>query len=596
MPTFSGASPQAVTPDPNSANPKGEGLYTMQSPDGRSVQIPYSKIQTVSPQGYRFANHGELARYARDHQADPVDENRVNQFIDKLPPWDPTKILMGLGTGVAKAAAGADRIARGNGALTRPEEMLQEAAATPTKGAGEALGEGVENAGEFFTGEELLGLASKALPFAERLKQATGLAQTLSKSPTLAKIARIGLSAIKQGTIAGGQTYVKTGGDAGAAGATAGLGAGGAVAADLVGATGSAISGMRKGAAAEAAPMVEREVGGVKIPVAEEAANAVATPTAAKSAEAYAALSKGILRDSLEKLETSPQQTENALNTTHDLTGTVRRQQEVLKPIYDNLNEATDGKFRELNSQVQSAKSLARAGDPEAVAAYKNKLAEMDDLLDKVPSIAGRKDLLQRVKDVWYQNNIIDDFAGKWDKNMNGAPGASKVANEQRGMNGNGLMADIQSTIKTYGRDRVEKGLGADRLAEWENIARWNQTNAKRKAFNMGVQEIASNLPKQSGITPFGKRATAMVAGGIVGHLAGASPYMGALGGEATYEATHAVLNAIKANPKIAQNFMFALESGASSAKYGPFIATMIQQYETEASRQRQADEQLQTQ
>ena len=207
--------PQAVSsPDPNAANPNGEGVYGMTSPDGRQVPIPYSKIQAVGRQGYRFASHGELAKYARDHAADPVDEERVQQFLDQHP-WEPASItinaLLGVGTGVTKTLAGADRMARGNGPLTRPEEALQTAAETPTKGAAQGAGEAAENVGEFFTGEELLGLVGKALPFAERLKQASGLAQVLDKNETLAKIVKIGMSAVKQGTVAGGQTLVKTG-------------------------------------------------------------------------------------------------------------------------------------------------------------------------------------------------------------------------------------------------------------------------------------------------------------------------------------------------------------------------------------------------
>jgi hypothetical protein len=39
------------------------------------------------------------------------------------------------------------------------------------------------------------------------------------------------------------------------------------------------------------------------------------------------------------------------------------------------------------------------------------------------------------------------------------------------------------------------------------------------------------------------------------------------------------VWNALKTNPKIAKNFLFALESGATRARYGPLIANMIAQH-----------------
>ena len=578
--------PATVAPATSPANT--EGLYAMHSPDGRAVQIPYSKVHTQMQNGYLFQDKPTLQQYARDQAADPLSEDRIDQFLDKHP-WfaAPVTLGKGLGIGLAKTLTGFDKTPE-----TGAETSMQMLAATPAKGLAEDVGEAGENVAEFFSGDELLGMlgkSAKLLPMAERLKAMTGIAQLMDKHPVLAALAKIGSTAVKQGTIAGGQTFVKTGGDAGAAAKAGGetaLMSGGLSA---LGAGGAAAKTAAAGVGAEAAPAVEKTAAGVKIPVAAEAANATATPTAAASAEAYGNLSREAIRDSVEKLADSPRQVEAALNSTHDLTGAVARQQEILKPIYDNLNEVTGGKFRQLNSEVQAAKTAARAGTPEAEAAYKSKLAEMDDLLDQVPSIAGRKDLLQTVKAAWTQNYVLDDFSGNWDRNLNGTPGASQVSNEQRGINGNGLMRDIQKTIATHGREKVEQALGPERLQEWENIARWNQTNAKRKAFNMGVQEVAKALPAP--MSEMGKRATAMVAGGAAAHVLGASPYMGALAGEATYESTRMVLNAIKANPKIAQNFMFALESGATAKRYGPFIAGLITKSQTEAQQQQQADE-----
>jgi hypothetical protein len=566
----------------------GEGLYGMTAPDGRPVQIPYSKVHTQIQNGYLFADKPTLQQYARDLAADPLHEDRVDQFLEKHP-WigAPVNGLLGAGTGVLKLVTGLDKTP-----TTRGETELQLAAARPTKGASQAGGEAAENVAEFFGGDELLSLLGKGaegLGIAEKLKNMTGMAQLLEKYPMLAKLAKIGSTAVKQGTIAGGQTFVKSGGDIGAAATAAGETALASGALSAAGATGAAIKTARAGVpAAEAAAPVEKEVAGVRIPVGAEAANATATPQAAKSAEAYGALSRQAIEEKLKAVADSPRQLEQALNSTHDLTGAAERSREMLNPIYDDLNESTDGRFRELNKEVGQAQKLSRTGKPEDVAAYQNKLREMDDLLDKVPSWAGRKEQLAAVKAAWRQTYILDDFAGSWDRNLNGAPGASKVSQEQRGINGNRLMDDIQRTIKTYGRAHVEEGLGADRLEQWENIARWNQTNAKRQAFNLGVQEVGKNLNKPTQMSEFGKRAASMVAGGAAAHVVGASPYMGMLAGEATYESTRVVLNAIKTNPKIAQNFMFALESGATAKRYGPFIAEMIQKSQTDKSDEQQ--------
>ena len=297
-----------------------------------------------------------------------------------------------------------------------------------------------------------------------------------------------------------------------------------------------------------------------------------------------------------------PQLAQDALNATRDYTGAAANMQsKVLNPIYDNLNELTGGKFRTLNADVQAAKGLARGGEPEAVANYKNKLAEMNDLLDQETG-GLPKDYLQKVKAAWRQQNVLDDIGWRLDRNLGGVPGASKASQVQRGINGRGLMRDLQAVVKIYGRDTIDQTLGTGRLENLEEIADRNMTDRQRAVFNGGIRTVAQELAKLAKEAPspalntkeivsqVGKRALAMTAGGAAAILSGHSPYWGVMAGEAGYETTQAVFNAIKTNPKIAQNFLFALESGATPARYGPFIATLIQQSETEASEEKQTE------
>ena len=594
---------QSAQPAGLTDNPKGEGTYAMKNPQGQTVPVPYSNVHHALDQGHLFADKGTLQKYARDHAADPLDESRVDQWLDKHPYLGlPVNLLAGAGTGALKTFTGLDTMPNEPGknkfeqADRRAETETLLAANTPTKGLGQGLGEGGENVGEFFSGEELLSLLGKAgaaMGMTQKLKTMTGLSQMLEKAPPIVpKLLKIGMSAVKQGTVGGAQTYAKTG-DVGAAATAAGetglLSAG----LNVTGATGAALKAARAGAPEVAAPMVEKVVGGVKIPVAEEAAKAAATPTAQASSEAYGALSRQTIEPHLTALNSAPQLVKDTLATTHDLTGASDRlQQKVLNPLYDTLNEATGGKFRTLNEEVQAAKRAARPGGAAELEAYKNKLGEMENLLDTETGGAVPKDYLGKIKNAWTTSYTLDDLGDMWDKNLNGAPGASQVSQTQRGINGNGLMADIQRAIKVHGRTRIEAALGPGGLENFEDIARYNQTNAKRKAFNMGVQTVAAALPEAKPIPDAAKGHAVAAVAGLATHLAGGPWYLGALGGEAGYYATQKVLNVLKTNPQVGRNFMFALESGATPAKYGPFIATMIQQHETQAARERLQSEQ----
>jgi hypothetical protein len=268
------------------------------------------------------------------------------------------------------------------------------------------------------------------------------------------------------------------------------------------------------------------------------------------------------------------------LDQIHDFTGAADRLAEVNDAGYSALDKITGGKFRALNAEVAAAQKASYKGVEGADALYKNKLAEMDDLIE---STKGKvtPETVQALKSSWRQTYQLRDFGNIWDRNLNGVPGSSNVSAEQRGINGKGLMRGLQQAVRNYGRSSIEESLGPGRLENLENIARMNQTNPQRAAFNKSVWDVVRNLSHGTLIGG--------AVGGAVGHYA-----EGAAAGTATaggIEGYNAVMNALKTNPKVAQNFLFALESGATAKRFGPFIAEMIQKNQTDASRERQAEE-----
>jgi hypothetical protein len=569
----------------------------MHDPAGIVRPVGYHQVHRALDAGFLFADKPNLQTYARDHAADPLDESRADQWIDKHPILGfPLAAATGAGKGLMKTLTGFDRPP-----TTRAETEAQMFAAQPARGLQEGLGEATENVGEFFTGEELLGMLGRAgtvMKAADKFKTVTGLAQLIEKVPMVGKLLKIGASAAKQGTISAGQTYVKTGGDTSAALTAGAAGAAAVPVLQGAGAVGSAIGTMRR-ASGEAA--------------AEEAAAAAARETAAtQSREAYAETARGAIRPHLEETNVArnvPQQEvmmnqpggkpavptgrmaatatgkpapaqidiDSVLRQTHDFTGAADRLTAINDEAYNQFDTATNGRFRQINGEVAAAQNAMRKGEQGAAQLYKQKLGEMDQLID---STGGEMtpEMKAAAKSGFRQSYVLRDFGNLWDRNLNGVPGASQASQAQRGINGKGLLTDLQRAVKLYGRPQVEAALGSGRLDNLEEIAQQNMTAAKRVQFNRGVWEIMKRL--HVGAVLGG------AAGGLVGHWAeGAAVGAGAVG-------TGEVINAIKTNPKIAQNFLFALQSGATAERYGPFIATMIQKAMTDSSLQQQQQEQ----
>lgn len=285
------------TPIP-AADPKAaEGLYAMKDPKGNPVMKRYSEVGPALDQGHLFADKQTLRTYAQDHAADPLSESRVDQWLDRHPYLGaPLNMIEGAGTGALKTWTGFDKTP-----TSRLETNLQMAAATPTKGFAQGVGDLAESAGEFLSGEELLGFLGKAaegVGVADKLKSVTGLAQLVQKFPMIGKLLKVGSSAVKQGTVAGAQTLAKTGGDTDAA-ATAALTAG------AIGGVAGGVSEGLQGAIARRATTME-DVGGVQTPVPAAVRNsATPTPAQASGQESIGNAARDALRGHLEEVNES---------------------------------------------------------------------------------------------------------------------------------------------------------------------------------------------------------------------------------------------------------------------------------------------------
>lgn len=450
-------------------------------------------------------------------------------------------------------------------------------------------------AAQWLGGEELLKLAGGAAKAGEaidataHLAQAGKVAKVLQENPRLAGLVTIGLKASKDALMSAGLNYAHTGSvqDALTAGATTGVLSGG------VGTATKALEPLAKEAPAPATKTIE----GVTVPVPKEA-EAQITPSAAKGAEAYAATARAATKPHLEsanafgerpvmmnqpggqpavpagtiRLENTPKvDVDRALNQIHDFTGAADQLTEAHSAAYDALDAATNGQFRALNADLAQAQKAAWKGGPDEQRAYQEAQRKMDTLLDNT-KIPIRPDELAAIKAGFRQSYLLRDFGNLWDRNLNGVPGASQVSQTQRGINGNGLMRSLQQTIRNTrgGRQVVEAALGPGRLENLEDIARLNQTNAQRKAFNVAVQNVARHLP------PGTNHFLAGTMGGAVGHMTGIGGWEGAAAGELGYLGYTRVMNALKTNPAIARNLIFAIRSGARPEFYGPMIANMV--------------------
>jgi hypothetical protein len=229
--------PNQTTPGATNTSPQVADEYSTPIPQGATTAPPQNEYSTPIPQGATttpptaesggiLSTLGNVATGAGKEFMHTVGS--VYDLASKIP-------------GVKTALATADKYA---GFSPEAEQNMHNTAQAPLQGTAENIGGGLETVGEFLLGDAALkGLSladrltkvSKVMKFVEqspRLAQALRLGISVGKAgaelspeerallqkyPTLARLAGVGLDAIRQGTVQAAQTGVKTGGDLGEA-------------------------------------------------------------------------------------------------------------------------------------------------------------------------------------------------------------------------------------------------------------------------------------------------------------------------------------------------------------------------------------------
>lgn len=599
------------------------------------VYIPYSKAlaimgnpqQHIGPRGmmvqaFNNGNSQALEKYGLSIHKDEAE--RILHDVETDPRlqgqgWKNTlysipevQAASGFMKSAARTVSGADTLVRkatghntptmsgvvagGKPPRTKVEQAVQDYGNTPTynpyQGVDDntanylsntqGLGGYAEDMGEFLSGEELLSALGKVVKAPVALADAAKIEQEIKKGSVAGRLFQ---TALKQGTVAGAQTYVKTGGDPNAAGQAALETAG--------------TSGVL-GAVSEGAGNVLRKF----------TPEAVAATPAVTGASAYGQQAAETIRPHLEavneaggtpqvKWEAGPGGVQGepmgmtnpppkidvdaALNRTGDFTRARQELADGLNSVQAHMDEVTGGQYTKLRNEVSAAQQRAYRGGPDEEGDYIEKINELDDLISKTGG-----DIKPEMKDAlragWRRYYLLGDITRKLDASLDGLPGDTKVSYEQRGINGKVLLKGLRSMILNpkIGRAGVAEALGGEeRLKALEAIGNATSTNAGRSALNKAMRVVAYNIPRVAGQYAGWK---------LTGHWLGAvtGGEVASAGVNASKEATARVMRAAMSNPQIANHLLFAVDSGARPENYGPLIGSMIQKWESQHSYEEQ--------
>lgn len=249
--------------------------------------------------------------------------------------------------------------------------------------------------------------------------------------------------------------------------------------------------------------------------------------------------------------------------------------QNAASPIYQKFDEATEGKFADLNRARTAA---GKRGDFTAKHDYEH---QIDQLIDETPGIS-RPDRLQATK-LWNKskvldglNDVVNDAANVDDKY------ASQVAGG-RVLSGVRMRNGMQQLIKRYGADRLESVIGKDGM---ENMTR--------------ISDLLNTPKAAQGLKGMSMSVLHNIAHGKVGGFAGAylghqlGGYEGALAGAyAGAKAERWMLQMAATSPRIGKLLDYAVRNGVSPKTAAAGISAAIIQENTPEKQEetKQSDE-----
>jgi hypothetical protein len=473
-----------------------------------------------------------------------------------------------------------------------------------------------ETVAELMTGEGEASAAGKAAGFSDQLLKGSKIAKILEDYPTINAAVQAGRAAAKStagrvvsgaatgatraGVEQGAQTYVKTGGDAEAA-----MRAGG---------TGAVIGGVFGGAS----PAVEdvagnllrrtqrllpgtEQIAGVEIPTATETTAKQFAPIASEVQpairQAFANQATRTLRDAVRRLGTGAEvvpvgdygQAADQLATHAD-------------GIYNDLDQLTEGRFRQINGEIQDAKHdyyLPNATSAEKAAAQARidgGMQRMDELLGgfEDPGFSAHtQQLANRARGAFADHYTLDTIHRATNKAFEypseaTAAGAGRTVNQLAGKTLTDQLNAMERSPQ-IGRDKLVSVLGEDGLANLHKLGDAANVPETREAVKNILTEMAGQAHTVGGKTGF--------AGGLIGYLLGGHWAQGSAvgyGAGATLGAGNVLyrraLSEAATNPTIGRMLTYAAQRGISPRYAARLIGIAINQPQNQppATQQRQ--------
>lgn len=360
------------------------------------------------------------------------------------------------------------------GELPDPESVT-----TPV-GFGEHVGYIGENIMEFFAGDEAL----KALSLAEKFQLAAKLTKLAESNPAIAKLIGAGLRATRTGAVSGAQEAAH-GGDTGDILTAAGTG--------FLTHTGS--EGL--GELSKLAKPIVKKIAGETLETAPKWKGAA---TAGKLAEANQQPAQRVIgataKDSAAPiLQKFGQQAPETITSFKDAAQAVEA---VSKPVFQKLDEISNGGFQAASNELKSANQIARRATSVAdLQAAEKSAADAQAKIDKIFADSEGKiapEDLKNARSAWRSKRVLEQLHSKIDQAFDMPQSASDISGATRTLDLSKLQGRLNAAFQKIPKQELETVLGKEGTKNLYELAQLGADPARAKTLGEIAQNIGQHL------------------------------------------------------------------------------------------------------
>ncbi|HEY3768884.1 MAG TPA: hypothetical protein VGN44_09435 [Candidatus Angelobacter sp.] len=385
-------------------------------------------------------------------------------------------------------------------------EAPASAAETQPEGVAEHVGFIGENLMEFIAGDEAL----KSLSLAQKLGVAVKIAKLSESSPTAAKLISAGLRATRTGTVSAGQEAAHGGdtGDVATAGATGFLSSVGSEGLGVL--SKLAKPGIKKiaGEALETAPKWKGANTAIKLAEAnQEPEKAVISNVAHDSADAITQKFGKDAPDTITSFRDAAQAVESSA-----------------KPIFQNLDEISNGGFQTAKNELDAANKIARRatsmedlqGAEKAAATAQAKIEQI--FTDSAGKVAPED--LQNARSAWRSKKVLEQLHTSIDKAYSVPQAASEISGVDRTLDLSKLQGRLNAAFGKIPQADLQNVVGKEGTKNLFDLAQLGADPARAKTLGEIAAQIGQHLSAGG---------AGVLAGAAIGHtLPGGGVALGA--------------------------------------------------------------------